>query len=391
MVDCPMDTDVVIAGGGLAGLAAAWQLHRHGVDVLLLEARKRVGGRALTLKIHGGDFDFGPSWVWSGQPTVAALLGHFGLSTYSQYCDGDLVHQLSDGTLKRNETLKPMEGSLRIHGGVGALVNALRAQLPDVCVRLNTAIQGLETEDGKVVVKGRGDEEETTLRGEQIAIAFPLRLAANCSYSPPLDDKSMDHLRETPTWMAGHAKFYAVYDRAFWRDAGLSGDVLSRRGPLAEIHDASPDSQGPYALFGFFGIDSAARNAITERKLIVSVLKQLVNLFGIIAGTPREVKLVDWSNDPWTATASYNKIPDHHPEYGIRFQLPEPWQNRLHFIVSETANANGGLIEGALHQGLCFATNILRQRQTSVQGPDFEKGCAPHRASMGWDWLNHQS
>jgi monoamine oxidase len=41
-------TDVVIVGAGVAGLAAAHQLHERGFRVLVLEARSRVGGRVLT-------------------------------------------------------------------------------------------------------------------------------------------------------------------------------------------------------------------------------------------------------------------------------------------------------------------------------------------------------
>ena len=366
-----MGFEVLIAGGGLAGLAAAWQLHRHGVDVILLEARERVGGRAHTLNIRGGLFDFGPTWVWPNQPTMASLLTHFGLTTFPQYCKGELIHQQEDGTLRRDRSMKPVRGALRISDGVGALVDALRNDLPSERVQLNTAVQTFIAENEKVVVKIGDAGSETTLTAEQVAIAFPLRLAANCRYSPDLDGTTRRYLRQTPTWMAGQAKFIAIYDLPFWRYDGLSGAVLSCIGPLAGIHDASPNSKAaPYGLFAFLGIDSATRSAMTEEKLIASILAQLVDLFGSVAGSPREVKIVDWSNDPWTATEADRKnLWGSRPEY-VPIELSEPWQGRLRFIVTETAETDGGLMEGALHQGMSFANDLLRQKGHVIRSLD---------------------
>jgi hypothetical protein len=52
--------------------------------------------------------------------------------------------------------------------------------------------------------------------------------------------------------MAPHAKFFALHDHLFWRDAGLSGTSQSFVGPLAEIHDATAASGKP-ALFWLSG------------------------------------------------------------------------------------------------------------------------------------------
>src|SRR5215813_127359 len=60
------EAEVVIVGGGAAGIAASRRLHDAGVDCLLLEARARLGGRAFT--IHAGpDFpiDLGCGWLHS--------------------------------------------------------------------------------------------------------------------------------------------------------------------------------------------------------------------------------------------------------------------------------------------------------------------------------------
>jgi oxygen-dependent protoporphyrinogen oxidase len=51
------DAPVVVVGGGIAGLAAAWQLQRDGMPVRLLEADDRVGGKIRTTEFLGRKVD----------------------------------------------------------------------------------------------------------------------------------------------------------------------------------------------------------------------------------------------------------------------------------------------------------------------------------------------
>src|SRR5580692_4166473 len=60
------DVEVVIVGGGAAGIAAAKRLCQAAIDCLLVEARPRLGGRAWTV-IDGSGFtlDLGCGWLHS--------------------------------------------------------------------------------------------------------------------------------------------------------------------------------------------------------------------------------------------------------------------------------------------------------------------------------------
>ena len=60
-----MSVDIVIVGGGAAGVGAARQLAHSGLSTVLLEASSRLGGRAYTQEIRGLDLDLGCGWLHS--------------------------------------------------------------------------------------------------------------------------------------------------------------------------------------------------------------------------------------------------------------------------------------------------------------------------------------
>ena len=71
---------VIVVGAGIAGLIAARLLADAGIEVVVLEARARVGGRSFTQDIGGAPVDVGAAWVhgWTGNP-VAELAEALGL------------------------------------------------------------------------------------------------------------------------------------------------------------------------------------------------------------------------------------------------------------------------------------------------------------------------
>jgi phytoene dehydrogenase-like protein len=74
MSDLPRHSDVVIVGGGAAGLAAARHLTAAGAEVVLLETAARLGGRIVTDSIDGFRLDRGFQVVNTAYPALADFI-----------------------------------------------------------------------------------------------------------------------------------------------------------------------------------------------------------------------------------------------------------------------------------------------------------------------------
>ena len=84
-----VETDVAVVGAGLAGLSAARALEAGGIDVAVIEARDRVGGRTVNEPIGDGKVvELGGQWVGPGQTRILELIPELGLETFSTYGDG---------------------------------------------------------------------------------------------------------------------------------------------------------------------------------------------------------------------------------------------------------------------------------------------------------------
>src|ERR1700682_4613453 len=74
------DADVIVIGGGIAGVAAALRLKDRGLDPLLLEAESRVGGRMTTDRVNGFVIDRGVTLLGNGFVRMRSLVRRLGLS-----------------------------------------------------------------------------------------------------------------------------------------------------------------------------------------------------------------------------------------------------------------------------------------------------------------------
>ena len=357
-----MNTDVLIAGGGLSGLRLADRLSAAGVDYRLIEGRGRLGGRILSLPASGatepGDrYDLGPAWFWPDQPRMQRLIDELDLVWFEQMWAGNLVMQEQSGAVRNDFAFSTMAGARRIVGGAQSLIEALARKLTGNRILLDRKLLSLHAGDDILTAEIETAGKLETISARAVVVTIPPRLLAETiAFTPLLDEQVMRDLSSIPTWMAGHAKVVAVYERPFWRAKGLSGDAISRIGPLVEIHDASPASEQEGALFGFVGVPSDKRRGY-DAAIIDASIAQLVTLFGAEAAHPKDVLYEDWSVDRFTATeqdASGNLT---HPSYGPLPPLDAPWAGRVFFASTEMALQYGGFLEGALEA----AEQVLRE------------------------------
>ena len=129
-----IEADAVVVGAGVAGLAAARRLVAEGRDVVVLEARDRVGGRLWNTEIGGEANELGGEWVAPYQSHLHALLEELGIELFPAYRDGDDVYVDEAGRAHRHagdETALSEEDERELKDG-DAKLDALAKELdPD--------------------------------------------------------------------------------------------------------------------------------------------------------------------------------------------------------------------------------------------------------------------
>jgi monoamine oxidase len=160
---------VIVVGAGFAGLAAANALRNAGVEVVVLEARARLGGRAWTADVAGVPVDLGASWIHTpvGNP-MARLAQQLGVATLPFGRLDEIVPNLSgfDARTGWLETLELVDAFLQtiffenalpgLRGALGpraSVTRGIREYLarqgfgPDLARRAEFAIRFLAEQD----------------------------------------------------------------------------------------------------------------------------------------------------------------------------------------------------------------------------------------------------
>lgn len=330
--------DVVVVGAGPAGLCAASQLVKVGLDVVVLEARDRVGGRLHSPNIGQARFDVGATWFWDNEPLVNRLVSDQLLPIFDQHLDGDLVFQTTAGVerIRGNPLDAPAS---RLVGGMQSIAEALAATLPAGVLRLDDPVLTIRPTNQVVAV-----EATTSIwNAQDVILAVPPPTAlSTIEFARELPEQLRALAAATPVWMGATTKIVAHYTHPFWRDEGLAGAAFSHVGPMREIHDMSGQGGDPAALFGF-AQGAPGSPTVTDG----AVVDQLTVLFGAGAAQPTGVLIADWRSERFTSPPRVDNL-DAYDTYGHRLYQEPALDGRLHWASTETSLVAPGHTEGAL-------------------------------------------
>ena len=103
-------TQVAVIGAGFSGMSAARKLHKAGIDVRVLEARDRTGGRIWDPILKDGrTVLLGGQWVSKKQTRMWTLGQEFGLTPFTTVRTGDMLVANGSGAIRIPQQLSSNE------------------------------------------------------------------------------------------------------------------------------------------------------------------------------------------------------------------------------------------------------------------------------------------
>jgi monoamine oxidase len=400
---------VCVVGAGLAGLAAAWTLRRAGVEVTVLEARDRVGGRVHSLRMPGGAVaELGAEFVEHDHRVLAATAAALGVALAPagmSYGDREPRggRPVSRATLRAEvERLGQMVAECRPRlreTSVAALLEELpldpaardaiaaRVQISAAQPLDRLAASSLEhagsTFDTHESMRVAGGNQRLAIElaaglGEAVRLAAPVeavrwgdgRVLADAVGGTVECDASVVTVPASvldriwfdpplPEWKLG-ALDRVVYGHA----AKLHVPLLAQAPPSAVM--SVPDRYWtwtlrgedgePQPLISAFAGSAPALDGLGIARGPATWLARLALLRPDLDLDGEGAVLSTWDDDPWARAAYSTRVPGWRPEDDELLARPV---GPLHFAGEHTAGAWAGLMEGALRSGERAARELL--------------------------------
>jgi monoamine oxidase len=145
-------------------------------------------------------------------------------------------------------------------------------------------------------------------------------------------------------------KAQLIYPTPWWRDKGLSGQLVVAEGPAGITYDNTPESGAPGVILGFVGGSAAKRFRLLDqagRKQ--AFVDELAATLGDEARGDSGYFDMDWTAEPCTLGCPTGSMP---PGVMSRFGAQiRPPVGRIHWAGTETSDFWAGYMDGAVRSG----------------------------------------
>jgi monoamine oxidase len=262
-------------------------------------------------------------------------------------------NEQNPGTFERNFNTRDGAQMFRFAGGSQLILKRIARKLGRSVV--------LESPVRRIAQNGQGvtvHSDRVDVKAKHVIVAVPPILTGKIDYEPGLPDDRVELIDHYP--MGTLTKATVVYDRPFWRDDGLTGQVLYDKGPIAATFDDSPEDGSKGVAFGFIGGDQARGFAkLSKKRRRQAVIDNYVEFFGPEAANPRRYIETTWKREAWTRGCPVG-IPGLGQIAARGAALTAP-VGRIHWAGTETSNYWAGYMDGAVRSGERAAAEVIDQ------------------------------
>jgi monoamine oxidase len=236
----------------------------------------------------------------------------------------------------------------KFKGGMQQIARRLAEELGERVVLGAPARQIVQNAAGVRVETDKGPFE-----GRFVIVAVPPGPSTRIEYRPHLP-AAHDMLRQRMA-MGAIIKVAVAYEKAFWREAGFSGQVATDDDTLGLVMDDVQDVGPPVLLCFIEGPHAVALSGESRETRREKVIASLVRFFGPAAAQAIGYHDNDWLTEPWTHGYVGTMPPGAMTRYG--HALREPC-GRVHWAGAETSVEWQGYIEGAMRSGVRAAEEV---------------------------------
>jgi monoamine oxidase len=409
--------NVIIVGAGIAGAVAAKNLKDKGFNVIVLEAKNRVGGRIYTDYISDTPVELGAGWIHqsNGNP-LTKLVKDFNVKTkVTDYDNNELygndiseieIDKLYNNIMKNcNNYRKNLKNDISIEDCIEKTIpqpfsknlnyalnvnleheygsdikdmslkyydegnefkgndlmvigydKIVKELLKGIDVKLNQQVTDITYKNKEVIVKTNKNE----FRCDYVIVTVSIGVlkSGTIKFTPPLPSEKIKSMKNINMGVLN--KLVLEFPKVFWDNVDVINYVSDIKGVWNETFNLYPVLNKPILVMFTAGDFSKKMETWDDNLIIKSAMNTLQKIYGNgNIPNPINYKITRWNNDNNTlGSYSYSSVGSKQPN--DRKNIASSIDNKIFFAGEATSSLYPATVHGAYLSGLEAFNQILK-------------------------------